>query len=398
MGQVRLRGTVYWVRWYRDGKRYEESSHSSRKEDAKKLLKLREGDVAKGVPLTAKIGQLRVDEALRDVITDYRINGKRSLAVVERRVEKHLLPYFAGRRMAAITTADVRKYVAQRQAETTIVRKAYTMRGEHGVLRTIPESRRTVSGVSNAEINRELTTLKRAFNLAVQGGKLLAKPHIPMLKEGNARTGFFERGQFESVRRHLPADLHPLITFAYITGWRVASEIQPLQWSQVDFAAGEVRLNPGTTKNGEGRVFPMTRDLRTLLEGQWKERQRLAAEKDRIVPWVFHRNGKPITAFTIAWRHACVGAGCPGRIPHDFRRTAVRNLVRAGIPERVAMTMTGHKTRSIFERYNIVSSGDLRDAAKRLDEATGTKQGQSTDQPTFSATQPNSATASQSVA
>ena len=68
---------------------------------------------------------------------------------------------------------------------------------------------------------------------------------------------------------------------------------------------------------------------------------------------------------------ACLAAGCPGRIPHDFRRAAVRNLVRTGIPDRVAMMLTGHKTRSVFERYNIVSAGDLRDAARRLDEARG---------------------------
>jgi integrase len=90
---------------------------------------------------------------------------------------------------------------------------------------------------------------------------------------------------------------------------------------------------------------------------------------DRIVRWVFHRNGKPIRTFKGAWKTACVNTGLPGRIPHDFRRTAVRNLVRAGVPERVAMMMTGHKTRSVFERYNIVSEADLQDAARKLDVA-----------------------------
>ena len=88
-------------------------------------------------------------------------------------------------------------------------------------------------------------------------------------------------------------------------------------------------------------------------------------EKGAVVPHVFHRSGKPITAFTKAWRAACAAAGCPGRIPHDFRRTAVRNLVRSAVPKRVAMQMTGHKTPSVFARYNIVNEADLFDAAKR---------------------------------
>jgi integrase len=148
--------------------------------------------------------------------------------------------------------------------------------------------------------------------------------------------------------------------------------------------AGEVRLDAGTTKNREGRVFPFTTKLRKLLEGQQAEREKLQ-KAGHLVPWVWWRmvadgrggdkKPQPVVAFTKAWQAATKAAGCPGRIPHDLRRTAVRNLVRAGVSEGVAMRMTGHKTRSVFERYNIISDGDLRDAAKRLDVAAGAASG-----------------------
>jgi integrase len=186
------------------------------------------------------------------------------------------------------------------------------------------------------------------------------------------------RRQMELLQlpRHLVAEpLRPAATFAYITGWRIDSEVLPLEWRQVDFGAGEVRLDPGKTKNGEGRTFPMTRDLREMLEQQRAITENLQRQLKIVCPRVFHRSGRPIKSFRVAFRSACAEAGCPGRVLHDFRRTAVRNLVRAGIPERVAMQMTGHKTRSVFERYNIVSAGDLREAARRLDIATGTISG-----------------------
>src|SRR5262249_3671418 len=161
----------------------------------------------------------------------------------------------------------------------------------------------------------------------------------------------FEHDQYKSVLAHLPAEIRPVVTFAYITGWRIASEVLPLEWRQVDFEGDEVRLDPGTTKNGEGRVFPMTKDLKQCLEAQHREHERLK-KAGHIVPQVFFREvaeerggrKKPqaIVSFGKAWKAACRLAGCPGRIPHDLRRTAVRNLVRAGISERVAMTMTGH--------------------------------------------------------
>jgi integrase len=370
---------IYWIKYARGGKAYAESSESSRKKDAVALLQSREGDIVHGKPVTPKVGKTTFEEASADLLTDYRTNSKRSLGVVERRITKHLTPFFTGYRMTNISTDVVRRYILQRQTKDTVLVRKEQRNPETGEV--TPEVRRPAS---NAEINRELALLKRMFTLAIQAGKLLYRPHIPMLKENNVRTGFFEPDQYRSVLAHLPEEIRVIIQFAYITGWRIKSEVLPLEWRQVDFDAGEVRLDPGTTKNGDGRVFPMTRELRRVLMARHSEYERM--KKDgHIVRNVFVREvaegrggekkPRPITAFTKAWKSAVRAAGCPGRIPHDLRRTAVRGLVRAGIPERVAMQMTGHKTRSVFERYNIVSEGDLRDAARRLD-MLGRSQGQ----------------------
>src|SRR5262249_9301138 len=203
---------------------------------------------------------------------------------------------------------------------------------------------------------------------------LTVRPYIPRVKENNVRKGFFEPEQFASVQQHLPVHMRAIVEFAYITGWRTPSEILPLEWRQGDMKAGEVRLDAGATKNGEGRVVPFTTGVRRIFERQEKVAETLKGKEGTIGRCVFcytegEKAGKAITesGFNKAWRKARIAAGCPGRIPHDFRRTAVRNAVRAGVPERVAMQLSGHKTRAVFERYNIVSAGDLRDAARRLD-------------------------------
>jgi integrase len=197
-----------------------------------------------------------------------------------------------------------------------------------------------------------------------------------MDERGRVRRGFFDPDMLDSVLAQLPDEHRPVIRFAAITGWRIASEVLPLEWRQMDFAAGEVRLDPGTTKCGEWRVFPLTAALRLLLREQWAEHERLK-KAGHICPFVFFREvaegrGGPkkpqeIISLTKGWKTACRLAGCPGRIPHDLRRTAIRNLVRSGVPERVAMKLTGHKTPSVFARYDIVSDGDLRDAVAKLD-------------------------------
>ena len=165
--------------------------------------------------------------------------------------------------------------------------------------------------------------------------------------------------------------LRPPLTFAYYTGWRIYSEILPLTWDRVDLEAGTVRLYRGTTKNKDGRVIHLPQVLREILEQQWQVHLIHCPE----CPYVFQREGQRIRNFRKAWVSGCKEAGLVGKIPHDFRRTAVRNLVRVGVPERVAMAICGHKTRSVFDRYNIVSSTDLQEAARRIDKAV--EEGQS---------------------
>jgi integrase len=232
---------------------------------------------------------------------------------------------------------------------------------------------------SNAEINRELAVVKRAFSLGARAGKILTKPYIPALKENNVRTGFFERDQFEAVLRHLCAPLPALMTFFYITGCR-KNEGLSLQWRQIDFRSGTIILDPGATKNNEGRVFPFTHELRELLVAQKTATDLLQREKGIVCPWVFHRNGRPIKSYDGAWRSARRKAGVPGRIVHDFRRTAVRRLEHAGVSRSVGKKLTSHKTESVYQRYAIVSKSDLEEATRRLD-ALGAKSSESTASP-----------------
>ena len=152
------------------------------------------------------------------------------------------------------------------------------------------------------------------------------------------------------------------------------SEVLTLTWPQIDFRAGTVRLETGTTKNGEGRVVMLTPELRACLEAQHAATRDVERATGQIIPWVFHRGGRRIKDFKRPWLRACREAGLAGRIPHDFRRTAVRNLERAGVPRSVAMKMVGHKTEAIYRRYTIVDEGMLRDGRDRLAAFQATEQ------------------------
>ena len=198
---------------------------------------------------------------------------------------------------------------------------------------------------------------------------MIAIPKFPMLDESrNVRHGFFEPADFEKVRARLAPEAYAdAAAFAYITGWRLPSEVLTLDWSQVDMRSGLVHR----PRHDEGRRGPPVSDHGLIAEGaessEAHEGGRLRARVPRRRP---ADSQAPLHA---AWTDACTAAKVDGRIPHDMRRSAVRNLERASIPRKVAMQMVGPRTESIYRRYHIVAEADIHDAGARLDAATSAK-------------------------
>lgn len=363
-----------------DGKRQRE--FFTTKSEAQRTLRKRVGAKEHGLPVIPGVEKLTWEDGVK-VLTDHGTTiQKKSLDEDERRLRLHLSPYFTGRRLIGIATSDVRAYTAARKKDTIVVRKE--RRDEKD--QVVEEEKRRP--VSNGEINRELQLLKHMLRLMRDEGKLPSVPKIELLPEDAAvRTGFLDRAQVDAVCKHLEPEIADVVRFAFFTGWRIASEVLPLEWRQVDFDANEIRLDAGSTKNKAGRVFPLTADLRKLLKARWADHEKLK-KAGTIERWVFWRmvaegrggdkKPQPIVRFDKSWKAACVAAGLPGRIPHDLRRSAIRNFVRRGISEHTAMKLSGHKTPSIFRRYDIVSPEDLREAARKLDQQPGSRRGKQT--------------------
>jgi integrase len=344
MGHIYKRGNMYWIKYYRNGKPYRETTKGKNKAYAARLLKKREGEIADGKLPGVYFDKVRFDELVDAVTNDYVINN-RNVKTIRKRF-KHLKVEFSNMRMVDITSPIIGKYIEKR-----LKQKA-----------------------SNATINRELSALKRTFNLgAEQTPPLVDKANIPkikLLEENNTREGFFEHDEFLAVRDALLPHLQGLASFAYKTGWRV-SEITTLTWDRVDLGQGTVWLAAKNSKNKKAREIYLDDELKQILGEQWRK----SAKSE--LPYVFlniHGTDR-VKAFYKSWDNACVKAKVGKRYFHDFRRTAVRNMVRSGIPESVAMKVSGHKTRSVFDRYNIVDENDLKMAAKTQHEYLEAKMG-----------------------
>jgi integrase len=337
-------GTVYrqggrgpwWIQYWVRGRRVRESSGSDKRSDAVRLLKQRIGDVSSGKPLGPDTARTSFRDLVRIIEDNYAANRRKTDL---HRYIVRLAKAFGSDLAVNITSDRLTNYTAARLAE-----------------RARP-----------ATINRELSCLRRAFRLALRAGKVSIVPHFELLREDNTRKGFVEADQLEAVLRHLPSVYSVPVRVAFITGWRLHSEILTRCKHHLDLTNGWLRLDPGETKNRAGRMFPLTAELHDLLATHLQATQEYERKIGRLIPWLFHRNGERIGSFYKVWRKAVRAAGIPGAILHDFRRGAVRNLERAGISRSAAMNLTGHLTESVYRRYAIVDEQMLREAADKLE-------------------------------
>jgi integrase len=346
-GQIIKRGDRTWLvrvflgREPQTGKReyYNETVYGGKKDAEAALLEALQN--RKGGTIRAGRSKQTIGTLLDDLLRDYRVN-EQDIDWAELLVKKHLRPFFGGIPISKLTSAHIDRFIDKRKS----------------------------MGRANATINHELSLLRRALNLGARATPPTVPRvlHIRKLEENNVRKGFFEHEDYTALLRALPVELRPILTFAYYTGCR-KGEILGLEWSQVDLAEQVVRLEAGTTKNDEPRLIPLAPELYQVLKMQ----KAIRDERYPCCQAVFFRGGERIRDFRGAWEEACKAAKLwngatqkPTKLFHDLRRTGVRNLVRAGVPEAVAMRISGHKTRSVFDRYNIVNESDLKSAAQRL--------------------------------
>ncbi len=330
--------SVWWIKFYRNGVPFRESTGTPDKRQAIRALNHRLAEVAIGKFVGPQVERILITELAEDFLRDYRINGKSSIDDAEARWRLHIQPFFGLLRATQVTSSLLNTYVDQRLE----------------------------AGAQNATINRELAALKRMFNLGRKATppKVIFVPAFPRLAENNIRQGFLEDAQYEKLLESCPEIwFQTLVEMGATYGWRIG-ELLKLRVNQIDLPNWVIRLHPGTTKNKEGREVKMTQIVHDLLA--------LCIEGKEPIDFVFTRpNGKRVRDFRGTWTKAREVAGAPRLLFHDLRRTAARNYRRAGIAEGVIMKIGGWKTRSVFERYAIVANSDVNDAVEKLEARRG---------------------------
>lgn len=329
-----LRGKIWWIRYSVPGEADErrESSGSKNKQDAVRLLNKRRKEIDDRQVTST---DATIFDLLRLYLEDYKRQGRSSYKQADGYVRLHLEPAFGRIKAAALTTKLLRAFIDQKQSQ----------------------------GYANSTINRWLEALRHSYELGLRELPPLVYVAPPiaelMLDEnGNVREGFLEHAQYIAVRDQLPDHQKLILVIGYHLGMR-RGEILNLRWDQVDWEANLIRLEKRQTKGKQARVAPLYGELRAWLDTAYAGRQ---TESAFIVSW----KGQGIVEVKTAWNKARERAGVPGLLIHDLRRTAVRNMIRAGISEKRAMLISGHRTRSMFDRYDITDERDIQADGEKL--------------------------------
>ena len=335
-GRTFRRRKIWWIAYYRDGQEIRESSGSEDRKSAVKLLRQRVGQVSTArLSTSAHFGLMAPDVTmlqLFDLVEEnYRLNRRTSSA--NDNCLRRLRRQFARYKVQECTGLAIYAYMRAMQRQ----------------------------GRKPATINREIAVLRFALRLGHQHDLVARVPIIKLLQELNVCNEFFTREELNALVPHLPDHLRDLVVFAFLTGWR-KGEITGLRWANVNRSGGVIRLEQEQNKARDVRVLTLQGEVAAIIERRWRSRK----VGNVLAEHVFHNEGRRQNDFRSAWHTACRLSGLGHRKFHSLRRSAARNMSLQGVPEKVIMSIMGHKTRVMFDRYNIVTEADQRAYTRRL--------------------------------
>ncbi|HEV2522715.1 MAG TPA: tyrosine-type recombinase/integrase [Candidatus Acidoferrales bacterium] len=330
----------FYIFYHAHGRLIRESARTESVMEAEGLLKRRMGEAGLGIKPQQDVKNVRYEEVRDALVAEYKNQGRASVFTHKDGTEyigglNHLDDFFKGMRVTDITTDTLRRYI---------------------------ESRRK-AGAADPTIRRQLVLLRSMLNQARKEGRLrLADiPHFPMPPDSKPRKGFVNPDVFVQLRAAMPENLRPLITFLYYTGCRTGAA-KKITWDMVSKDCQEIELPGEITKNGEPLTLPLVgiglKEVSVMLKKMFRKEGSVFDSTNFRKEWATacHKLGLGVKD---GWRYH-------GLTPHDFRRSAARNLRRAGVTEDVAMSVTGHKSRTVFSRYNITDTADIHEALVKV--------------------------------
>jgi integrase len=322
----------YWIAYCRRGKPFRESAKTTNEKAAHKLLKRRLDEIKRPVCVGPSENKLGIEDLEKKVLADYEKNNRRSKKTVEF-CFKPLKAFFTFDRLIDITPSRIEQYQNARLAQKA----------------------------ARATVNRECAYLRRGYKLLLKAGEISTIPAIQLLEGEHIREGFINPGDFDKLLKHLPSnDARDIVEFLFNSAWR-SEEAMSLKWRDVDRDGGMIRLRPENSKSKKPRLLPLLGALAEIIERRWKERR-------LDCTYVFHRNGKQVRSFRRGYKTASGKIGQSHLVPHDMRRSGIRNFRKAGLSESEGMMLSGHKTNAVYRRYDIIDEQDLRESMARVQE------------------------------